>query len=281
MSDPWAVSVVIPTYNRRDRLGRCIESVLGQTKAPEAILVVDDGSTDGTADWVRITYPGVTVLEQERAGVSAARNKGIENAATDWIAFLDSDDCWMPDKLEKQMRALAMNPAYRICHTEERWIYRGKERPVAGPYRKKGGWIFQSCLSLCAISPSSVLVHRSVFEEVGFFDESLPACEDFDLWLRITSRMQVLLVDEPLIEKHGGHEDQLSAARGLDRYRIQALAKMLQGRGLRADQRLLTEEKLKEKCLVFARGLEKHGKVEEARYYRSLSRQSVSSPNGS
>lgn len=272
MSDPWAVSVVIPTYNRRGRIGRSIESVSGQTKAPQAILVVDDGSTDGTADWVRKSYPGVTVIEQEHTGVSAARNRGIESAATDWIAFLDSDDCWMPDKLEKQMRALALNPGYRICHTEERWIYRGRERPVAVPYRKKGGWIFRNCLAVCAISPSTVVVHRKVFEEVGYFDESLPACEDYDLWLRITSRMPVLLVDELLIEKHGGHRDQLSAAWGLDRYRIRALRKILKDGGLDAHQRLMTEEKLKEKCLVFAKGLEKHGRIEEARYFRSLPR---------
>ena len=270
MSDPWAVSVVIPTYNRRGRLGRSIESVLGQTKAPQAILVVDDGSTDGTADWVRKSYPRVTVIEQKHTGVSAARNKGIEKAATDWIAFLDSDDCWMPDKLDKQMRALSLNPGYRICHTEERWIYRGKERPVAAPYRKKGGWIFRSCLAVCAISPSTVVVHRKVFDEVGYFDESLPACEDYDLWLRITSRMPVLLVDEPLIEKHGGHRDQLSAAWGLDRFRIKALRKILGKGELSIEQRLRTEEKLKEKCLVYAKGLEKHGKIEEARYFRSL-----------
>ena len=270
MIDSGAVSVVIPAYNRRATLGRCIESVLGQTEAPQAVLVVDDGSTDGTADWVRKTYPGVTVIEQEHAGVSAARNRGIENAATDWIAFLDSDDCWMPDKLEKQMRALALNPDYRLCHTEERWLYRGKERPVAGPYRKKGGWIFRSCLAVCAISPSTVVVRGSVFEDVGFFDERLPACEDYDLWLRITSRMPVLLVDEPLIEKHGGHRDQLSASWGLDRYRIRALEKILKDGKLDEDQRLLTEEKLKEKCLVFAKGLEKHGRKEQARHFRAL-----------
>lgn len=272
MSDQWAVTVVIPAYNRRFRIGRSIESVLGQTKAPQAILVVDDGSTDGTADWVRKTYPRVTVMEQKHTGVSAARNKGIENAATDWIAFLDSDDCWMPDKLEKQMRALSLNPGYRICHTEERWIYRGREKPVAVPYRKKGGWIFRSCLAVCAISPSTVVVHRKVLEEVGSFDESLPACEDYDLWLRITSRMPVLLVDEPLIEKHGGHRDQLSAVWGLDGYRIRALQKILRKGGLSVDQRLWTKEKLKEKCLVYAKGLEKHGKIEEARYFRSLPR---------
>ncbi len=259
-----AVSVVIPTYNRRMTLGRCIESVLGQTVAPEAVLVVDDGSTDGTADWVGKTYPQVTVIEQENSGVSAARNTGIKNAVTDWIAFLDSDDCWMADKLEKQIGALEMNSVYRLCHTEERWIYRGKERVVAGPYRKKGGWIFERCLPVCAISPSTVVIHRSVFEEVGLFDESLPACEDYDLWLRITSRMPVLLVDEPLIEKHGGHEGQLSAGWGLDRYRIRALQKILKEGQLSDDRRLLTEQKLKEKCLVFAKGLEKHGKVAEA-----------------
>ncbi|MCZ6674891.1 MAG: glycosyltransferase [Verrucomicrobia bacterium] len=266
----FSVTVVIPTYNRRLTLTRCLDSVLAQTKLPVEIVVVDDGSTDGTAAWLRNSYPQVTLIEQKNQGVSSARNMGIRKATTDWIAFLDSDDCWLPEKLEKQAQALSENPEYQICHTEEKWIFKGKDRPVADLYRKKGGWVFKDCLPVCAISPSTVLIHREVFETVGLFDETLPVCEDYDLWLRICSRLPVLLVDEALIQKHGGHEDQLSAQRGLDKYRIQALRKILKGDQLSDENRKLAEVQLREKCDIYAKGLEKHGNLSEAEKYRLL-----------
>ena len=234
------------------------------------VIVVDDGSTDGTAEWVRANYPDVILIEQKNRGVSAARNAGIRKASSEWIAFLDSDDVWLPKKLEKQMAAIAEQSNYRVCHTEETWIYQGKEKPVASLYRKQNGWIFEQCLVVCAISPSTVLIHQSVFEEVGLFDESLPACEDYDLWLRICSKMPALLVDEPLIEKHGGNDDQLSAQWGLDRWRIEALEKLLKTDELSESQRTLATEQLRAKCKIYARGLEKHGKVEEAARYLEL-----------
>lgn len=261
------ISVVIPCFNRRATLKRCLDSVMGQTFAAGEVIVVDDGSTDGTADWVSENFADVSLIQQENLGVSAARNAGIRNVRTEWIAFLDSDDLWLPEKLEKQVAALEEFPEYRVCHTEETWIYKGKEKPVAAPYRKRSGWIFKHCLPVCAISPSTALVHRSVFEELGVFDESLPACEDYDLWLRICSKMPVLLVDEPLIEKHGGHDDQLSSQRGLDRWRIQALRKILEQGQLDEAYRVLVINQLKEKCEIYARGLEKHGKSEEAEKY--------------
>jgi glycosyltransferase involved in cell wall biosynthesis len=244
--------------------------VFGQTARPTEIIVVDDGSTDGTATWLKDNFPEIRLIEQENCGVSSARNIGIQISTTEWIAFLDSDDCWLPEKLDKQMKALEMNSKFQICHTEERWIYRGKERPVPEAYRKKHGWIFEHCLPVCAISPSTTIIHRSVFDEVGLFDERLPACEDYDLWLRITSRMPVLLVDEPLIEKHGGHKDQLSGQWGLDKWRIQALQKVLGEQHLSEEHRGLAKAQLRVKCQIFSEGLEKHGKVEEAEYYRSL-----------
>jgi glycosyltransferase involved in cell wall biosynthesis len=265
-----SVTVVIPTYNRRTVLSRCLESVLGQTVQPAEIIVVDDGSTDGTGSWVRTKYPQIHLYTQDNKGVSFARNLGIRNAETEWIAFLDSDDAWLPEKLEKQMALLEANPQARLCHTEERWMYKGKERSVARAYLKKGGWIFKDCLPVCAISPSTVVIHKSVFDEFGLFDETLPACEDYDLWLRITPHMAALLVDEPLIEKHGGHEDQLSAQRGLDKYRIQGLQKLLMNGDLSREDRDRAILQLKEKCRVYAKGLEKYGKSEEAKSYMDM-----------
>ena len=264
------VSVIIPTFNRLDSLPRAIESVLSQTKTAEELIVVDDGSTDGTGNWVKETYPDVILIQQANQGVSAARNAGIRRATTEWIAFLDSDDVWLPTKLAKQLLVLDATPDYKICHTEERWIYNGQERPVATPYKKQAGWIFEACLPVCAISPSTVLIHRNVFDQVGLFDESLPACEDYDLWLRVTSRMPVLLIDVPLIEKHGGRDDQLATQWGLDRWRIQALKKVLNEGHLTEDQQDLAKKQLVEKCVIFASGLEKHGKDREAKYYLEI-----------
>ena len=234
------------------------------------MTVVDDGSTDGTTAWLNEAYPQVRLIEQRNQGVSAARNTGIRNASSEWIAFLDSDDVWLPNKLEKQMNLLMTHPDSRICHTEERWFYKGKERPVANNYRKKGGWIFKDCLPRCAISPSTAVIHKSVFNDVGLFDETLPACEDYDLWLRICSRMPVLLVDEPLIEKHGGHGDQLSAERGLDKYRIRALNKTLSEGRLSEVNKELAANQLREKCQIYSDGLKKHGKDVAAKQINKL-----------
>lgn len=262
------VTVVIPTFNRLARLKHSLASVSDQTVSPLEVIVVDDGSVDGTSEWIKEKMPNVTLIQQRNAGVSAARNAGIEKADTEWIAFLDSDDEWLPDKLETQMDALHKMPSFRVCHTEEVWIFDGKVRAVAKPYAKQSGWIFKQCLALCAISPSTVLIHKSVFEEVGVFDESLPACEDYDLWLRICSRMEVLLVRKPLIKKHGGHKDQLSDQRGLDRWRIHALKKLLNEGHLEPEQIELTKNRYREKCGIYAKGLEKHGRHREAESYR-------------
>jgi Predicted glycosyltransferases len=171
-------------------------------------------------------FPQVHYYYQDNLGVSAARNLGIQHTAGNWLAFLDSDDEWLPEKLANQQTALAANPEYKICHTEENWIRNGAPVKVPQKYAKTGGWIFKHCLPLCAMSPSTLLIHRSIFTDVGLFDSRLPACEDYDLWLRITAHYPVLLVEQPQINKHGGHKDQLSQAFwGMDRFRICALQK--------------------------------------------------------
>jgi len=223
-----SIAVIIPTYNRIETLSRAISSVLAQIRPIDELIVVDDGSTDGTSAWLREHYPGIKLIEQVNAGVSAARNRGIESTGCDWIALLDSDDEWLPQKLEKQLARLASEPDHKIIHSDEIWVRNGVRVNQMKKHSKKGGWIFQDCLPLCAISPSAVMIHQSIFGDVGLFDESLPACEDYDLWLRITSRYPVLYCDEPLIQKYGGHEDQLSRKHwGMDRFRIRALENIL------------------------------------------------------
>lgn len=261
-NDTSRLAVVIPTYNRGRSIHRCLNSVFSQTRVPDEIIVVDDGTTDGSTLELEAHYPGIHLISQKNQGVSVARNTGIRRSNSEWIAFLDSDDVWLESKCEKQLSALRNSPDYKICHTQEKWVYKGREKPAPPTYNKKGGWIFPNCLPVCAVSPSTTIASRELLVSVGLFDESLPACEDYDLWLRIVSRYPVLLVDEPLIEKHGGHEDQLSNQRGLDIYRIRALEKFLDSPNSKTEYKKLATDTLLEKCDIVIRGAEKNGNTE-------------------
>ena len=221
-----SIAVVIPTYNRLHTLKRAIQSVLSQQRPPDEIIVVDDGSTDGTQTWLSTLDSGIRVITQQNRGVSAARNVGIAAARSQWLALLDSDDEWLPAKLERQLQSV--DSSTQLCHTDEIWIRNGVRVNPHKKHKKRGGFIFSYCLPMCAISPSSVLMRKSLFDAVGLFDESLPACEDYDLWLRICSQYPVVYVDEPLLKKYGGHDDQLSRKHwGMDRFRVKALQKLI------------------------------------------------------
>ena len=265
------VTVVIPTYNRASFLREAIDSVLEQTFRSFELIVVDDGSTDGTGDLLRSYGSRLRSIYQENRGPSAARNAGIRAARGEWLAFLDSDDYWLPEKLAKQVAFVRENPHVRICYTEEIWYRRGRRVNPAKKHRKYSGWIFQRMLPLCIVSPSSVMIHRKVLDEVGMFDEELPACEDYDLWLRIGARYPIYLIPEPLIVKRNGHEGQQSQRFwGMDRFRIRALVKLLQQESLSPEDRAAVRETLRRKCEIVAQGSEKRGKLEEAAHYRSL-----------
>ena len=265
------ISVIIPTYNRSRLLSRCLNSVMAQTLPADEVIVIDDGSTDDTAWFLREDYPSIHYIYQDNHGVSAARNAGIQAATGEWLAFLDSDDVWEPAKLARQLTALKENKQYLVAHTNETWLYKGKPKPQQARHRKYGGRIFQHCLPLCAMSPSSIMIHCSVFEEVGLFDESLPACEDYDMWLRITARLPVLLVDEPLITKHGGHADQLSQQYwGMDRFRITALRKILQSGILEEQDRRAAIAMLLVKIRIYLEGASKHGNEQHVAEFRKL-----------
>ncbi len=254
------VSVVVPTFNRGEVLPRALDSILGQTFGAFELIVVDDGSIDATAELVERDYPDVHLLRQENRGVSAARNAGIAAAQGEWIAFLDSDDAWLPEKLQRQMEALETEPGHRFCHTDEIWIRDGQRVNPTAKYAKSGGWVYQSCLPHCVISPSSVLMHRDLLSETGNFDESLEICEDYDLWLRVTARERVLFVDQQLLFKYGGHKDQLSTRHwGMDRFRIQALQRVLNQSLVSGDDERKTRETLIEKLEVLVEGSRKRG----------------------
>ena len=222
------ISVVIPTYNRYEFLKRALHSVYDQTHSPFEVIVIDDGSTDETQQIVQ-DFPNIKYFYQENAGVSSARNLGIKKSASDWIAFLDSDDEWHEDKLEEQVFFHKQNPKVLMSYTDEKWIRERVEVKVPKKFRKFGGDIFKKCLSHCIIAPSATLIHKELLNAVGIFDESLEVCEDYDLWLRIAQSYKIGLVDKKLITKYAGHDDQLSFKYwGMDRFRVLALEKLLE-----------------------------------------------------
>jgi glycosyltransferase involved in cell wall biosynthesis len=264
------ISVVIPTYNRAHTLTRALDSVLIQTLPAAEVIVVDDGSADGTGELIQRHYPGVRYLKRPNGGVSRARNLGIAAALGDWIAFLDSDDVWLPTKLESQRAALRAYPGTRLCHTEEIWIRHGRRVNQMDKHAKSGGYIFRACLPRCVISPSAAILHRSLIEEVGNFDEVLPACEDYDLWLRVCAREPVAFVQTPQIEKYGGHSDQLSHKHwGMDRFRIHALEKIIGTDDLDAEDRAAACKVLIRKAGILAAGARKRGNRERTLHYES------------
>lgn len=264
------VSVIIPTYNRAWCLPEAIDAVLGQTCQDFELIVVDDGSRDETPAVVSAYGPAVRLLTQTNRGVSAARNLGVRASRGRLLAFLDSDDLWLPDKLARQAALFDTHPEALICQTEETWIRRGVRVNPRHRHRKPSGWIFEASLDLCLVSPSAVMMRRELFKTVGFFDETLPACEDYDLWLRVSARYPVHLIDAPLVVKRGGHADQLSRQHSLDRYRIQSLAKLLASGTLSTSQTRAAAAMLRKKCRIYAAGCRKRGKIEAAEACEAL-----------
>ncbi len=271
MSKPL-VSVIIPTFNRGYCLEESIRSVLEQSFIDFELVVVDDGSTDNTSELVR-RFPAVKLirLEEKNRGVSFARNRGVVEAQGDWVGFLDSDDLWEQGKLATQVKWIERHPDLQMVYTDEIWIRNGVRVNPMNKHRKYSGDIFRYCLPLCIVSPSSVLLRAKVLSEVGGFDESMPVCEDYDLWLRIAKRYPFHFIEEKLIVKRGGHEDQLSRKYwGMDRWRVYALEKLLKENRLDEEQRDLVVTMLIEKCEILINGFGKRGKNSEKEYYRNL-----------
>ncbi len=266
------VSVIIPTYNRAEKVIRAISSVLSQTFRDFEIIVVDDGSDDHTGkNLSKFENKIILVNHIKNRGVSAARNTGIAKAKGEFIAFLDSDDYWIPEKLEVQAAFFKENPSAVACQTEEIWIRKGKRVNPMNRHRKPSGDIFEPSLKLCLVSPSAVMLRRSLLNEVGLFNEDYPVCEDYDLWLRISRKYPVYLIKDALIVKEGGHPDQLSASlKGMDKYRIDSMVKLLEEGGLNGKQTAAVIREIATKCGIYGEGCLKREKTEEGNYYLSL-----------
>ena len=267
-----AVTVIIPTFNRAHKIPRAIASVLYQTFADYEILVVDDGSEDGTHEVLtRFRSHVEWITHSKNLGASAARNTGIRESHSPLIAFLDSDDYWLPDKLAAQVSFFSEHPEAVACQTEELWVRRGVRVNPMKKHFKPSGEIFEPSLKLCVVSPSAVVVKRSLLEEVGDFDEDFPVCEDYDLWLRVSWKYPIWLIPEPLVIKEGGAPDQLSrSVQGMDRYRIKAIARLLASGCLSNKQAEAAIREIRFKCRVYGNGCIKRGKKEEGEHYLNL-----------
>lgn len=298
------VSVIIPTYNRAFQTVEAIRSVLEGTFRNFELIVVDDGSSDGTVDSLLqlgfcFTPAGIpspanspTIATSDRSAAlillvlphtgfpGLVRNRGARIARGKYLAFLDSDDLWLPRKLELQLRAhreaLAEGHGFRISHTRELWIRNGKPISQRKQRHLRQGDVFRDSLKKCILGPSTVVMERSLFEESGGFREDLKIAEDYELWVRITSFEPVLYIEEALTVKRGGSPDQLSQAFPfIEPFRLQAL-KDLVDRGFfstNSPRYKETIEELVRKCRIHAGGCGKRGKLEEALYWEEQARQ--------
>lgn len=251
------ISVIITTCNRKNFALEAAASVRKQTRDDYELIIVDDGSSDGSRETLNLKAD--KYIFQKNAGVSAARNAGFKASSGKYICFLDSDDLWMKDKLAVQIDFMKKNPSMPLCYTGEKWLKNGIHKNQRKRHSKSGGDIFSKCLEMCIISPSSAMIRRETLELLKF-DEKLPVCEDYDMWLRISSEHNIDYIPRELIIKRGGHPDQLSAREPvMDRFRIYSIVKLLKS-GLSAERANLAKEELRRKCAIVRSGALKRTK---------------------
>lgn len=254
------IDVIIPTYNRAATLERAIESVLKQSFTYYKLIVVDDGSTDATPN-VLSKYLGqnkITILRQDNHGVSSARNLGIQNSSAEWVAFLDSDDEWLPQKIEIQLQFIKQHPEFNFIHSNEIWMRNNIRVNAPERFDKSSKDLFRRSLEMCLISPSTVMMKREMFQKYGHFDEEFVVCEDYDLWLKILSQESVGFITEALIKKYGGHPDQLSTQYpAMDFWRIKSMINLLE-KDLSSEQERWVCEEIQKKAPILLKGYLKH-----------------------
>jgi glycosyltransferase involved in cell wall biosynthesis len=256
------VSVIIPTFNRSSVVIRAINSVLNQSNKDFEIIVVDDGSTDDTEFILSpfIQADTIKYFKHHNLGVSAARNLGVSKSSGEWLSFLDSDDEWLPGKLQEQVDFLRKNTSFNIVYGQEIWIRNGKRVNQRVIHQKYGGWIFDKCVQQCFIAPSSVMLRANIFHEIGGFDQDFTICEDYDLWLKISSLYEVGYIANPIIIKHGGHDDQLSTKYvAMDMWRLRSLVRILKIRNLSDEHKEEVIETIKRKGSILMQGYQKYG----------------------
>lgn len=255
------IDVIVPTFNRAHTVSRAIDSVLNQTYKDFNLYIVDDGSTDETLHLLEKykLLPNVHILTMENRGVSSARNLAVKNSSAPWISFLDSDDEWLPNKLEVQTAFLKVNTQFRFLHSEEIWVRNGVRVNPKVKHQKSNENIFLRSLDFCLISPSTVIMKRDLFLECGLFDETFIVCEDYDLWLKVLAREEIGFTNEHVTIKNGGHEDQLSTKFvAMDYWRIKSLASLYQSHHLSNEKKEQIRNVILKKSEILLRGYLKH-----------------------
>ncbi|MEM5947087.1 glycosyltransferase family A protein [Spirochaetia bacterium 38H-sp] len=267
------VSVVIPVYNRRELLTEALSSVYAQDKPDNVhieVIVADDGSTDGSGELAE--QYGAKHIRINHCGMPGkVRNIGVEKSSGDVIAFLDSDDIWESCKIAVQLSVFekAMEKGVPLVHTREKWMRDGRELSQSKQRHKREGNIFPDALVKCIIGPSTTMISKEVFIELGGFREDLEVAEDYELWLRLTDRYDVDYVDEPLTIKRAGNWEQLSEKYGqIEIFRIQALQPLVDASFFTEKNQYLATLELIRKLEIYATGAEKRGKKELASEYR-------------
>ena len=263
MKSEISISVIIPTFNRASYLNDCIDSVLKQTYCNIEVIVIDDGSTDETEQVLKAYKDKIISSYQDNKGVSSARNKGVSSASGDWLAFLDSDDYWLPNKLESQVKHLLKFSDLKWIHCDEIWIRNGVRVNPKKKHGKQGGQIFKQCLALCCVSPSAVMIEKDFYLANGGFRNDFPVCEDYDLWLKLAKQEPIGFVSDALVIKRGGHEDQLSRFIGLDLYRLEALVWQLENSNLDSNEQTLVRDWVRRRFVILEKGYKKHHKQKE------------------
>ena len=266
-----AISAIIPVYNRESSVRRAIDSILSQSCPPSEVIVVDDCSHDGTRQALEEYGDAITrIYLENNSGPSRARNEGARCASAEWLAFLDSDDCWEKDKLKGQIEYLRKYPFYEIVQSEEKWIRNGIRVNPHKHHKKPLGWIWEPSLERCLVSPSGVLLKKSLFMKFQGFNEDLPVCEDYDLWLRISRHHPAGLDPRLTVIKYGGHDDQLSRRFPvMDRYRVTSLAALLERESHPYFRRKIIHV-LRKKLMILIKGSEKREKQRESLKWRDM-----------
>ena len=270
------VSAVIPTFDRAEMAAGAIRSVLSQEGADLELVVVDDGSTDDTPSVLAgFDDSRLRTVRTANRGVSAARNLGVSLARGRYVAFLDSDDTWLPGKLARQVAFMA-DTGHAASQTQEIWMRGGRRVNPRQAHLKRDGDFFQAALRLCLVSPSSVMIKRDYLLRLGGFDEGLAACEVYDLWLRMLLSGPIGLFDEALTVRQGGRTDQLSARFiGMDLFRIRSLVKILATEEMSPWHRDCIKKELARKIRIYAQGCGKRGRLEEAQRVWEMARRSL------
>ncbi len=299
------ISVIIPVYNREKLLKEAVESVISQKFTNFEIIVVDDCSEDKLEQSVKnislIENISLKYLRLEKhSGMPGfVRNCGCKIAGGKYLAFLDSDDLWLPDKLEKQIALIntgsknsetiikpdtadadSANIAENkeifpkqisICHTREIWQRGEKTVSQASQRHKREGDIFEDSLIKCIIGPSTVIMEKKLFEKYGGFREDIEIAEDYEFWLRISAENSIAYIDQPLVVKRADGWEQLSEKYGqIEIFRIKALKDLIEKSFFKNDKMVIAKKVLSEKCRIYAAGCRKRGKNEEVLIYENI-----------